>query len=209
MTILNQRWAGATSSADRPDQADRRLSPRLRRLVLTIHLIVSVGWIGIEAGLLALGLTGLLTDDPAVLRAAYVALGLFGAIFYVPVSLAALLTGLLLAFGTRWRLLRHSWVLVKFIMTAALTVGGSLVVNERLQEAAHRAAGVQARPVTGADIGDVRFTIVSATSVGLLMLIAATVLSVYKPWGKTWFARRANVRGQVAADRVDPSRISA
>ena len=36
-----------------------RMSPRLRKLVLTVHVVVSVGWIGIEAGLLALGLTEL------------------------------------------------------------------------------------------------------------------------------------------------------
>ncbi len=44
---------------------------RLRKLVLTVHVVISVGWIGIEAGLLALGLTGLYTRNPEVLRAAY------------------------------------------------------------------------------------------------------------------------------------------
>lgn len=48
-----------------------RMPQSLRKLVLTVHMVVSVGWIGIEAGLLAPGLTGLYTRDPEVLRAAY------------------------------------------------------------------------------------------------------------------------------------------
>ena len=103
----------------------RKMPRSLRKLVLTVHVVVSVGWIGIEAGLLALGLTGLYTHDPEVLRAAYVATGLFGGIFLVPVS-----------------------------------------------------------------IGTLRFQIVAAVSVALLLLITATTLSVYKPWGRRWFGRR-------------------
>lgn len=46
----------------------KKMPRSLRKLVLTVHVVVSVGWIGIEAGLLALGLTGLYTRDPEVLR---------------------------------------------------------------------------------------------------------------------------------------------
>jgi hypothetical protein len=38
----------------------------------------------------------------------------------------------------------------------------------------------------------------------LLMLGAATVMSVYKPWGKTWFGRRTAVRL-----RMEPAILSA
>ena len=52
---------------------------------------------------------------------------------------------------------------------------------------------------TGRASGDDATLIASATAPGLLialavahllMLTAATVLSVYKPWGKTWLGRR-------------------
>ncbi len=45
----------------------KKMPRSLRKLVLTVHVVVSVGWIGIEAGLLALSLTGLYTRDPEVL----------------------------------------------------------------------------------------------------------------------------------------------
>jgi hypothetical protein len=168
----------------------RKMPRSLRKLVLTVHVVVSVGWIGIEAGLLALGLTGLYTRDPEVLRAAYVAMGIFGGIFLVPVSMGTLVTGVLLSFGTPWGLIRHYWVLVKFVLTVALVVSGILVLNQKLQEAAVRVSEVPLSTLTSADVGTLRFQIAAAVSVALLLLITATTLSVYKPWGRTWFGRR-------------------
>lgn len=168
----------------------KKMPRSLRKLVLTVHVVVSVGWIGIEAGLLALGLTGLYTRDPEVLRAAYVAAGIFGGIFLVPVSMGTLVTGVLLSVGTPWGLIRHYWVLVKFVLTVALVASGILVLNRSLQEAAVRVSEVPLSTLTSADVGTLRFQIVAAVSVALLLLITATTLSVYKPWGRTWFGRR-------------------
>ncbi len=110
----------------------KKMPRNLRKLVLTVHVAVSVGWVGIEAGLLALGLTGLYTRDPEVLRADYVAAGLFGGIFLVPVSMGTLVTGVLLSVGMSWGLIRRYWILVKFVLTVALVAGGILILNQRL-----------------------------------------------------------------------------
>lgn len=168
----------------------KKMPRSLRKLVLTVHVIVSVGWIGIEAGLLALGLTGLYTRDPEVARVAYVAMGIFGGIFLVPVSMGTLVTGVLLSVGTPWGLIRHYWVLVKFVLTVALVASGILVLNRILQEAAIRVSEVPLSTLTSADIGALQFQIIAAVSLALLLLITATTLSVYKPWGRTWFGRR-------------------
>jgi hypothetical protein len=167
-----------------------RMPRWIRKLVLTIHVVVSVGWIGIEAGLLALGLTGLYTRDPEVLRAAYIAIGLFGGIFVVPASIGTLVTGVLLSVGTPWGLFRHYWIVAKFVVTVALVAGGIFVLNQKLQEAAARVSGVPINTLTSADVGTLRFQIIAAVSVALLLLVTATTLSVYKPWGKTWFGQR-------------------
>ena len=162
----------------------------LRKLVLTVHVVVSVGWIGIEAGLLALGLTGLYTRDPEVLRAVYVAAGLFGGIFTVPVSMGTLVTGVLLSVGTPWGLVRHYWVLAKFVLTVALVASGILILNRILQEAAVRVSEVPLSTLTSVDVGALRFQIIASVGVALLLLITATTLSVYKPGGRTLFGRR-------------------
>jgi len=170
-----------------------KMPPRLRKLVLTLHIVIAVGWIGLEVGLLALGLTGLTTGDPNTLRAAYVAMGLFGSIFLAPLSFGTLATGLVLGLGTPWGLVQHWWVLIKLVITVALTAGGMLSINGMLQAAAANAMSVPIDTLTAAAIGGVRFQVVGATTVGSILLIVATALSVYKPWGKTWFARRSAV----------------
>ena len=68
-----------------------RMSRHIRRLVLTIHVVVSVGWIGIEAGLLALGLNGLFNRNPDLFRAYYVAIGILYCIFVIKVSIRAII----------------------------------------------------------------------------------------------------------------------
>ena len=176
----------------------KKMPRSLRKLVLTVHVVVSVGWIGIEAGLLALGLTGLYTRDPEVLRAVYVAAELFGGIFLAPASMGVLVTGILLSVGTPWGLVRHYWVLVKFVLTMALVASGILVLNRRLQEAAVSVSEVPLSTLTSADVGALQFQIVAAVSVALLLLITATTLSVYKPWGRTWFGwRKVIARSEV------------
>jgi hypothetical protein len=44
--------------------------------------------------------------------------------------------------------------------------------------------------LTSADAGALQVQIIATVSVALLLLVTATTLSVYKPWGRTWFGRR-------------------
>ncbi len=178
------------------------MPPRLRKLVLTAHVVASVGWLGIDVALLTLGVTGLATHEPEVLRAAYVAMGLFGAFLIVPVSLGALVTGLVLSLGTRWRLLRHYWVLAKFALTAAATAAVILALRPRLGEAATRALNVPLGALATGGVGDSSVTLVAAPGVALLALSTATVLSVYKPWGRTPYGRRQAARRAAGSPSV-------
>src|SRR5712692_8733380 len=92
------------------------LTPSLRKLVLTAHVACSVGWLGAVAGVLALAIAGLFSQDAQMVRGAYLTMALTGWFVLVPVSFASLLTGLVLSLGTKWGLFRHYWVLVKFLI---------------------------------------------------------------------------------------------
>jgi hypothetical protein len=153
--------APAVSSAPR-----WRLRPGPRRLLVLLHVVVSVGWVGADA-------------------AAYRTAGLLAGLLYAPFSLLALVTGVLLSLGTRWGLVRYYWVAAKLVGNLALVVGGNLVVVPRIESAAGLAA---AGSVTA--IGGTRLMAVSALSVGLTLLLVATALSVVKPWGRIAAARR-------------------
>jgi hypothetical protein len=91
----------------------------------------------------------------------------------------------LLGAGTKWGLVRHTWVLVKLVLTvvtAALTV---VALRDSLNEAA---AGMPAATPSAGDAAD---GLLAAPVVSLTCYTFMTVLSIYKPWGRTPWGRRA------------------
>jgi hypothetical protein len=52
------------------------MSPRLRKLALTAHITFSVGWFGAVAVFLIHAIVGLTSQQPLMVRAAYLAMGL-------------------------------------------------------------------------------------------------------------------------------------
>jgi hypothetical protein len=174
-----------------------------RRLMLTLHIAVSVGWLGLDLGMLALGLTGLGSDDPETVRAAYRAMAVLADAVIIPISLLTLLTGVLLGLGTTWGLLRYWWVLVKL----GITVGAALASLLALRSTIHHAVALL--PAAGpVDVGAAAASLVAAPSVALCLYTAATVLSVYKPWGRRGqrrsAAQRRSAELSVAAPTVVP-----
>jgi len=93
---------------------------RLRKLLLTCHITLSVGWLGVEAAQVALGSTGLLTGNAARMWAVHLVMELLGTALVPPLAVGSLLTGILLGLGTAWGLISHYWVLAKLILNLAL-----------------------------------------------------------------------------------------
>jgi hypothetical protein len=86
-----------------------RLSPRLRRATLTVHIAASVGLLGDVAAVLAVNVRAATAADPAFAAAAYELLEMFSLVFGIPLSLVALVSGIVLGLGTKWGVLRHLW----------------------------------------------------------------------------------------------------
>src|SRR5262245_12243718 len=162
------------------------MTPRFQKFALTAHITFSVGWLGAVVPYLALAIAGLTSHDAQLVRAAYFSMELFGWFVLVPLSLAALLSGLVQSLGTQWGLFRHYWILVKFLLTTAATI----VLLQHMQ-AVSRMSGLAAETVlSSADFRALRIQLVVHAAGGLLVLLAVTTLSVYKPWGMTSYGRR-------------------
>ncbi len=84
----------------------------LRKLALAAHLTCSVGWIGAVVAYLALDLTVATSGDADAIRGGWLAMAVIIRWAIVPLALASLLTGLVMALGTKWGLFRHWWVLI-------------------------------------------------------------------------------------------------
>ena len=168
------------------------LAPTNRKVFLTAHVVASVGWLGAVAGSLALAVTALASTDETVVRACWIALEATGLYVLLPLSFASLLTGTFQALRTRWGLLKHYWVVAKLV----LNVSSSIVLLLYLQTLAY-VADLARNPATGlADLRDPS-PVLHATA-AIVLLVGATVLSVFKPKGLTRHGRR------VAAGRVSP-----
>ena len=162
------------------------MTPRLRKFALTAHITFSVGWLGAVVPYLALAIVGLTSHDRQMVRAAYLSMELIGWFVIVPLSIAALLSGLVQSLGTPWGLFRHWWILAKFL----LTTGATIVLLGHM-EAVSRMSGVAAETtLSSADLRGLRIQLVVHAAGGLLVLFAVTGLSLFKPWGMTTYGRR-------------------
>jgi hypothetical protein len=136
-----------------------------------------------------LGLVAVTTAVPALATALLVAMNVVN-VAYPPLAIGTLVSGVVLSLGTKWGLVRHYWVATKLVLTVGV-IATAVQLTERLTRQYLIAAPGPA--TDGAALGSLvgAPTLVLALAVThLLMLGLATVLSVYKPWGKTWWGRR-------------------
>lgn len=159
------------------------MPPPLRKLVLTVHVVCSVGWLGAVVVFLALAGIALTSQDVQVVRGVYLVMEPAAWLALVPFACASLLSGVIQSLGTAWGLFCHYWVLFKLLMTAFSTAILLLYMTTfRLMASVVRSSdelGVLRNPSPVLHAG-----------AALLILIVATALSVYKPRGLTRYGWR-------------------
>jgi hypothetical protein len=164
------------------------VTPRLRKLALTAHVIASVGWAGAVIVFLALAVVGLTSEDAQTVRGAYLVMEPAAWFVLVPLAFASLLTGLLQSLVTTWGLLRHYWVVFKLMINVVTTIV-LLVYMQTFQFMADVAAD------PSADLAAVRnASPLLHAGAALVLLLVATTLAVYKPPGRIPAWRRKHRR---------------
>ncbi|GAA2582244.1 hypothetical protein Stube_32380 [Streptomyces tubercidicus] len=180
--VLKAAYARILPPSDVPRGTGRdrggmqQLNRPVRRAVLVLHLAVSVSWLGLTLGLLALGITGYTTGSPEMATVAYRAMKIFGDWLVLPLALASLVSGLVLSLGTAWGLARHRWVVAKFWLTLITVLLSAFSLRPGINQAAAEAAAGTPAP----DI-----SLVVAPSVATATYLFITAISVLKPWGLT------------------------
>ena len=169
------------------------LSPRARKVALLAHVMTSVGWLGGVVVFLLLAVAVTRDTDEERIRGLLLAMELIGTGALVPLSLLSLASGLLQSFGTSWGLLRHYWVVVKL----GITVVATAVLLLYVQTFRHFGGLARTSTARVEQLQDPSPLLHSAG--GLVLLVAATVLSVFKPRGLTRRGWRHAQRGRVGA----------
>jgi hypothetical protein len=159
------------------------LAPPLRKFVLAAHLTCSVGWVGAVVAYLALGVAAQTSQATQTVRAAWIGMELTGWYAIVPLALASLLSGLVLAVSTSWGLFRHYWVVISMGLTVFATAILLLHMPtvSAMADLAQQAEGARLRALGGDLFHPV---------IGLMVLLMILVLNVYKPRGMTGYGQR-------------------
>jgi hypothetical protein len=177
---------GATStsgaaSARTSGHRRRPLSRQWRRAVLAVHIIAGGTWIGIDVIVAVLVLTGRFSGDVAVRSLAFRSLAAFAVWPMLTAGLVSLASGVALGRGTRWGLVRYWWVAVKLALNVVLCALILLVLQPGMSEVGQYGQDLLAGHP---DPGRVS-TLFFPPAVSLTALALATVLAVFKPWGRT------------------------
>jgi len=163
------------------------MSPKVRKLALTAHVTSSLGWLGSVAAFLVLSIAGLKSRNVETVRGAYLAMALIGRYTIVPLSLAALLTGIVQSLGTPWGLLRHYWVVTKLVLTLGATA--LLLLHQFTAVAGAARLVASTSPETMPNVGRWALQLVGDASTALIMLVTISAIAVFKPRGLTRYGR--------------------
>ena len=148
-----------------------------RRTMLTLHVVSTSAWLGLDVALGVLVLVPM--ADPSWTAACYQVLPL---LFWplIAVALLSLLSGVGIGMMTRWGLVRHWWVAVKLGLNLGLLVLVAVLLGPALADAGEFGRALAAGATTTVEVPRIYMPPVVSTT----LLIVATVLSVWKPKGR-------------------------
>ncbi|MBB4693940.1 hypothetical protein [Paractinoplanes abujensis] len=166
------------------------LRPTFRKLWLVLHVVSAGAWIGIDVIVAVLVGIGGLSDDLARRGLAYQALGTFVVWPMLTSGLICLITGFVLGLGTKWGLIRYWWVGVKLVLNVVLCTLILVLLRPGMPGIAEFGARLSAGEKVSHDIS----SLIMPPIVSLTLLSLATVLSVYRPWGRVRRSGPSTVR---------------
>jgi hypothetical protein len=129
--------------------------------------------------------------DAALSRAAYLAMAVVGRGALLPLSVGALVSGIVQSLGTKWGLFRHYWVVVKLVLTVFATAALFVHQSTAISEAAGLAVDATAELLHSGRLRELGVQLLADSSIAVLLLVTITLVAVYKPWGVVGYARRS------------------
>jgi hypothetical protein len=112
-------------------------------------------------------------------------MGLIVRYVIVPLALASLFTGLVMAAGTKWGLFRHYWVLISLFLTIVATL--VLLIETRTISLF---ADIASDPTASRDDLRALGSTLAHSVGGTIVLLFILVLNTYKPQGMTPYGWR-------------------
>lgn len=150
-----------------------------RQWLLLVHVVCSLGWLGAGAANLVLAVTALRSADSSLRRSCYQLINVIDLALVIPLAFGALASGVVIGLATRWRLMRHWWVLVKLVLTVAVIVFSTFGVGVWVEHS------MQATGSPSLTSSPVAMELVVGAGANIVAFVFMTWASITKPWGKT------------------------
>lgn len=156
-------------------------SSTVRKFSLTVHVLSSLGWLGAVIVFLVLSVIGISTSEDLTKRACYIAMGFCAWYVILPAALSSLVSGILQGLGTAWGIFKYYWIVVKLCLTVLATVLLILHMQpiDRLSE-----ISIDGGSAFPAQSEKLQLQLIVNSIAAIVVLVFASVLSIYKPWGK-------------------------
>lgn len=164
---------------------------RARKALLAAHVISSASWVGIGVVFVALSVVALATSEIHTAQVTYELMELFDQTLLPWANFAATLTGMGLGLTTKWGLIRYYWVATKLAISVGVLVMAFGFLHDAVVAAVEQATNLAATGGTVAQIDGNAEVAFWGFTAGLFSLVAATLLSLYKPGGMTKRGRKA------------------
>jgi|APSaa5957512622_1039677.scaffolds.fasta_scaffold178374_1 uncharacterized membrane protein len=162
----------------------KEVNPTFRKWLRLLHIIFSLIWLGF---IMSLGFLIFFSPEPstgAELRYLNSIIHRLDVTVMAVTPLAALLTGVLLCWKTKWGFFRYWWVIVKLTLTIAVIVFSIVYlgpVSPNLIEISGK-LGLDALTDKTYVSYFTRLTVFNPVNISLFLFMA--YLSQFKPWGK-------------------------
>lgn len=166
----------------------RRLTGPQRHTLLTLHIAGGVALLGTAAGLLVAGAYAA-SRHPAEAHTIYKLSQVLVFSLDIPFAIIALISGVWLSVASKWGLFGYWWVVGSLAFLVATILVGALVIGLSLKSALDATA-------QGNSPGRAQWLLIVAPALQLPMLLGATILGVFKPFGPISRPADAAVAGQ-------------
>jgi ferredoxin-NADP reductase len=171
-----------------------QLGRRPHRALVAAHAISAAAWVGITCAVVTLAVIGRATRDLDTAVIVYKLISYFDITLLPWANFATTLTGIALGLTTRWGLIRYRWVAAKLIISFAILASAFAYVEDSVGAMIEKAEHLALTGGTTDQLGSGGDVVFAGFGLPLLSLVAAMLLSLYKPGGKTQWGRRGNIR---------------
>lgn len=161
-----------------------RLSIKKKQLIIVIHVLSVVCWLGGAMCMLLLGTYMLRAENGEQLYFTLENMHLIDVVFIRYPALVALLTGIVLAIWTNWGLFKHYWILIKLILTLLLIGLGIGYMGDWLSQIVRIAEQERFLALGDAAFLNASYSLIGGAIANIVALIFMTAISYFKPFGK-------------------------